>query len=94
MANGLLLRVCLWWMGHKSQMFAGAMGSCNMVGIQVGVLVGGGAIKRALVHVTLGMGLALAPSVPVWRAIVGVAPSVIACQWQLDLMCLGARRPR
>ena len=37
-------------------MFAGAVGSCNVVGIQVGVLVGGGAIECALVRVTLGDG--------------------------------------
>ncbi len=46
MANGLLLCVCCWWTGHKSQMFTGAVGSCNVVGIQVGVLVGREAIER------------------------------------------------
>jgi hypothetical protein len=56
LANGLFLRVCRWWTGCKSQMFAGAVGSCNVVGIQVGVIVGGGAIKHALARVTLGDG--------------------------------------
>jgi hypothetical protein len=55
-ANGLFLRVCCWWAGCKSQMFAGAVRSCNVVGIQVGLLVGGGAIERALVRITLGDG--------------------------------------
>jgi hypothetical protein len=41
MSNGLLLRVCCWWTGRNSWMFAGAVGSCNMVDVQVGVLVGG-----------------------------------------------------
>jgi hypothetical protein len=40
----------------------------------------------------LVIGLALAPLVPVWQAIEGVAPSVTACQWQLDLMCLGGEQ--
>ncbi len=35
-------------------MFAGAVESCDKVGIQVGVLVGGEAIERALACVTLG----------------------------------------
>ncbi len=56
MAKGLLLCVCCWWTGCKSQMFAGAMGSCDVVGIQVGVLVGGGARERALACVTLDDG--------------------------------------
>jgi hypothetical protein len=91
MANWLLLRVCPWWTGCKSWMFAGAVGSCNVVGIQVGVLVGVGSIECALAWRAspLVMGLLLAPSVPVWQAIVGVAPLVMVCQWQLDLMCLG-----
>jgi hypothetical protein len=59
MANGLLLGVCCWWTGHKSRMFVDAMSSCNVVGIQVGVPVGGGAIMRALVHITLGDGLSI-----------------------------------
>ncbi len=42
LANGLLLRVCRWWTGCKSWMVERAMGSCNVVGIQVGVRVGGG----------------------------------------------------
>ena len=37
-------------------MFAGALGSCNVVGIQIGVLVGGGAIEHALARVTLSDG--------------------------------------
>jgi hypothetical protein len=37
-------------------MFAGVVGSCHMVGIQVGVFVGGGAIEFALVCITLGDG--------------------------------------
>jgi hypothetical protein len=67
-------------------MFAGVVGACNVVGIQVGLQVGGGAIERASPSV---MGLALAPSVLAWQGIVGVAPLVMVCQWQLDLMCLG-----
>jgi hypothetical protein len=35
------------------------------------------------------MGLALAPSVPEWWAIVVVAPLVMEYQWQLDLLCPG-----
>jgi hypothetical protein len=42
MANRLLLHVCCWLTGCKRRMFAGAVGSCNVVGIQVGLLVGGG----------------------------------------------------
>ncbi len=53
-ANGLLHHVCCWWTGCKSWMFEGAMGSCNVVGIQVGVHAGGGAIVCALARVTLG----------------------------------------
>jgi hypothetical protein len=56
MANGLLLCVCCWWTGPKSWMFAGAMGSCDVVGIQVWVLVGGGAIVHELARVILGDG--------------------------------------
>ncbi len=56
MTNRLLLRVCRWWTGCKSCMFESAMGSCDVVGIQVGVHVVGGAIVCALVHVTLGDG--------------------------------------
>ncbi len=56
MANELLLHVCCWWIGCKSWMFAGALGSCNVVGIQIGVLVGGGAIEHALACVTLSDG--------------------------------------
>jgi hypothetical protein len=56
MANGLLLRVCCWLTGCKSWMFAGAVGSCDVVGIHVGVLVGGGAIECALAHVALSDG--------------------------------------
>ncbi len=37
-------------------MFEGTVGSCNMIGIQVGVLVGGGVTVRALARVTLGDG--------------------------------------
>jgi hypothetical protein len=53
MANGLLLHVCHWWTGCKSWIVADAVGSCDVVGVQVGLLLGGGAIERALVRVTL-----------------------------------------
>jgi hypothetical protein len=56
MANGLLLRVCPWWTGHKSRMFEGATGSCDVVGIQIGMCIGGGATVRALACITLGDG--------------------------------------
>jgi hypothetical protein len=56
MANGLLLHVSCWWTGCKSWIFAGAVGSCNVVGVQVRVLVGGGAIEHALVCITLNDG--------------------------------------
>ncbi len=56
MANWLSLCVCCWWTHHKSWMFAGAVGPCNVVGIQVRVLAGGGAIEHALVCVTIGDG--------------------------------------
>ncbi len=56
MANGLLLDECCWWTDCKSQMFAGAVGSCNVVGVLIGVLVSGGAIEHALACVILGDG--------------------------------------
>jgi hypothetical protein len=37
-------------------MFVGAVGSCNVVGVLVGVLVGGGEVERALARVILGDG--------------------------------------
>jgi hypothetical protein len=37
-------------------MFEGAIASCNVVGIQVGVHIGGGEIVYALARVTLGDG--------------------------------------
>ncbi len=57
-------------------MFEGAVGSCDVVGVWIGLHVGGGAILRALAHVTLGY-LVLAPSVPAWWAIVVIEPSVM-----------------
>ena len=52
------------------------MGSCDVVGMWVGLRVGGGAILRALAHVTL-RDLVLAPSVWAWWAIVVIEPSVM-----------------
>jgi hypothetical protein len=37
-------------------MFEGTVGSCDVVGIQIGLRVGGGGILRALVCVTYGDG--------------------------------------
>jgi hypothetical protein len=59
MANGLLLHVCRWWTGCRSWIFAGALGSCDVVGVQFGLLVGEGAIVRALAQVTRGDGLSV-----------------------------------
>jgi hypothetical protein len=56
MVNMLLLRVCYWWTGCTSQMFAGAVGSCNVVGVREGVLVGGGETAHTLACITLGDG--------------------------------------
>jgi hypothetical protein len=37
----------------------------------------------------LVINLALAPLVPAWWAIVGIAPLVMEYQWQADLLCPG-----
>jgi hypothetical protein len=52
------------------------------------VLVGGQQCMRWRMS-PLVMGLSLAPLVPAWWAIVGVAPLVMVCQWQSDSLCLG-----
>ncbi len=56
MANGLLLCECCWGIGCKRRMFEGTVGSCDVVGIQDGLRVGGGATLFVLVCVTLGDG--------------------------------------
>jgi hypothetical protein len=62
MANRLLLYVCCWCIGSKRRMFEGTVGSCNVVGIRLGLRVGGGstahggATLRALACIWLNVG--------------------------------------
>ena len=44
-------------MGLTSRTFGGAVGSCEVVGVRVGLCVGGGGLLRAAVRSTLGDGL-------------------------------------
>jgi hypothetical protein len=56
MANGLLLHVCCWWMGHKRWILEGAVGSCDVVGILVWLHGGGGEMLHVLAVITLDDG--------------------------------------
>ena len=44
-------------MGLTSRTFGGAVGSCEVVGVRVGLCVGGGGLLRAAARSTLGDGL-------------------------------------
>jgi hypothetical protein len=56
-------------------------GSCNVVGIQIRVLVGGESIERARACITIADGSSIGTLGSGVAGDCGVAPSVMACQW-------------
>jgi hypothetical protein len=88
MANGLLLCLCRWWIGCKRWMLEGVVGSRDVVGVWVGLgcLLVEGQFCVCWRMSPLVMGLALAPLVPAWWAIVVLATLVMEYQRQADLL--------